>query len=125
LQRKNESLSEQARAFQEENEAVKTENQVLKTELEASKKALEELTRNYETLKSESAEFIDFKEGQKDATTRVNELSLKAETLEKENSRLKTRQSIRWFVAGAGVLFVGYLIGMIGRRNRRRSSLLS
>ncbi len=125
LQRKHDGLSEEVKSVKEENESVKAENAFLKTELETSKKTLEELTRTYETLRNESSEFIDFKDNEKEARSKMKELSLKAETLEKENSRLKTKQSIRWFVAGAGVLFVGYLIGMIGRRNRRRSSLLS
>ena len=124
LRAKHESLSEQAKVLRQENETLKSENGVLKSELETNKKALEELSSSYKTLKAESAEFIELKTREQEARVKVDELSLKTEKLEKEASRLRTRQSIRWFVAGAGVLFVGFVIGLVSRSKRRRSSLL-
>ena len=44
--------------------------------------------------------------------------------LETELKRTSRNDYLRWFLAGAGVLFAGFLLGSISRSKRRRSSLL-
>jgi hypothetical protein len=36
---------------------------------------------------------------------------------------LKLNQSIKWFLAGGGMILLGIVIGFSARRNKRRSSL--
>ena len=50
------------------------------------------------------------------------ELSSKLDLIEEEKFALQKSKSIRWFLAGAAVLFVGWIIGK-SSRSRRRSSL--
>jgi len=38
--------------------------------------------------------------------------------LTEENTDLNRNQSVRWFLAGAGVLLFGWLIGRISRKKR-------
>ena len=125
LQQKHDKLAEDSKVLKEENAVLKSENNSLKSELETRNKAFEELSVKYNTLKKESAEYIELKASEKEARQKAGVLSSKTQQLEEDVSRLRTQQSIRWFVAGAGVLFVGFLIGLISRRKRRRSSLLS
>ena len=59
------------------------------------------------------------------ARARVAELESQDETLKKENQRLSKTETLKWFLAGGGVLLVGWIIGMISRKSRKkRSSLL-
>ncbi len=44
-----------------------------------------------------------------------------AESLRKENSRLKRLQILWWFLAGAGVFFVGWITGKVSRKKRYSS----
>ena len=85
---------------------------------------LEELKKKYETLKSKSPELVKFQADYQRAVAELGKQTKRAEKLEEELSKLETRQHIRWFISGAAVLFVGFLIGFSAKRQRRRSSLL-
>ncbi len=125
LQKQHETMKSRVDFLSDENKSLKEENHILKTELDSSKEALEEVTRNYQVLKEESAEFIDLKASEQEARAKMEELVDRVNVLESEASRLRMQQNIRWFLAGAGVLFAGFLIGTISRKKRRRSSLLT
>lgn len=59
--------------------------------------------------------------------TEVGEMASKVEKLTRENRILRDEVSnrlIKWFLAGAGVLFFGLLIGYALKRERRKSYLL-
>ncbi|MFO8084991.1 MAG: TIGR04211 family SH3 domain-containing protein [Desulfobacterales bacterium] len=124
LEKKHEVLKEQADILAEENKLLKAENQTLKSELVSNKESLEEMTKNYQTLEEESAEFIDLKAREEEARTKMQELDAKVEILETEASKSRMQQNIRWFLAGSGVLLAGFIIGTISKKKRRRSSLL-
>jgi len=85
---------------------------------------LEELKKKYETLKSKSPELVKFQADYQRAVAELDKQTKRAEKLEEELSKFETRQHIRWFISGAAVLFVGFLIGFSTKRQRRRSSLL-
>jgi SH3 domain protein len=123
LREKYNDLNNQVNVSLEETELLKEENQVLKSELILKTEALDKITANYEDLKKESSEFLQLKTREQEAVLKMNELTLKAENLEREVTDFQKQQKIRWFLAGSGVLFAGFLIGTISKRNRRRSSL--
>lgn len=56
--------------------------------------------------------------------TRIAKLESEASRLHEQNQNLKTGSDRTWFLAGAGVLFVGLLLGLVAPRLRwrRRSS---
>ena len=58
------------------------------------------------------------------STARLAKLKKENDRLEDALTRLQQRQIFRWFLAGAGVLFLGFIIGISSRQKRRRSSLL-
>jgi len=103
---------------------LKDENQKLKAELAVSEKTLSALKTSYETLKSKSANLLKLQASSKDSVARLSEQQKEVERLEEELSKLERRQYIHWFLSGAAVLFVGFLMGYSAKRQRRKSSFL-
>jgi len=62
---------------------------------------------------------------QKEQIREVEELKNKLAAVTKENEELRQDEQIKWFLAGGGVLVVGWILGLIsGRARRRKPSLL-
>jgi SH3 domain protein len=89
---------------------------------------LEELKVAYDRLKAKADPLLS----RNSELTRTNEqlnrevssLSQQTETLREEIARMEQYHNIKWFIAGAGVLLAGFLIGLSARRRKRKSSLL-
>ena len=124
LQTKYTSLRQQATALIEENSRFKEENKTFKSTLDSNETALNKLETDYKELKTGAAEFLNLKKKYKEVSTKLAEQTKKANTLDKELSGLEMNQYIKWFLAGSGVLLVGFIIGFSARRGRRRPSLM-
>ena len=103
---------------------LKDENQKLQEELAVSKETLNALKTSYETLKSKSSSLLKLQASSKNSVARLSEQQKEVERLEEELSKLERRQYIHWFLSGAAVLFVGFLMGYSAKRQRRKSSFL-
>lgn len=123
LQKKHKTLTLQASTLIEENTKLKGENRQIKTDLNEAQKKAEGLRISYETLKTESADYIQLKAKYTKAVSQLDEYGKKLELLEKELTKLEFRRTIRWFLAGAGVLLLGFLVGFSTKRQRRRTIL--
>ena len=124
LQVKYTSLRQQATALIEENSRFKQENKTFKSTLDSNETALNKLETDYKELKTGAAEFLNLKKKCKEVSTKLVEQTKKANTLDKELSGLEMNQYIKWFLAGSGVLLVGFIIGFSAKRGRRRPSLM-
>jgi SH3 domain protein len=124
LEKKHDELNDQIKVLLEEKKLLNEENRMLKAKLGSNAEALDKITKNYRDLRRDSSEFLKVKAAEQEAVLKVQELTSKGENLEREVSMLRNRQNIRWFLAGSGVLFLGFLIGSISKRKRRQSSLL-
>lgn len=124
LQAKHKNLMAQAAALLEENTQLKTENKKLNTGFEDNQNQLGTLRNDYETLKAEAGEFLTLKSEYESASSQLVEQTQKAEKLEKQLTKLELNYYIKWFLAGSGVLIVGFLIGFGTKRQRRRPSLV-
>ena len=124
LKKKHNVLKNQAVSTIEENKVYKKENKKLNTELKTNKEISKTIKSSYETLKKESAEFLELKSNYKKTSSKLIEQTKKAEKLEEELTSLLLHQNIKWFLSGAGVLLLGFVIGFSTKRQRRRSSLL-
>ena len=113
----------QAAELLEENNRLKAENKKLSTEFKADQKQLVKVRTDYETLKTEAAEFLTLKTRYKRAASQLAEQTAKAQKLEEQLSRLGMNTYIKWFLAGSGVLIVGFIIGFSSKRQRRRPAL--
>lgn len=117
------NLTIQAAELLEENNRLKTENTRLSTEFKAGQKELVKTKSDYEALKAESAEFLTLKANYNRAASQLAEQTARAKQLEEQLSSLEMNTYIKWFLAGSGVLIVGFLIGFSTKRQRRRPSL--
>jgi SH3 domain protein len=124
LQSQYTSLRQQATALIEENNRFKEENKKFKSSLNTNETALSKLETDYKELKAGAAEFLSLKKKYREVSTQLAEQTERANTLDKELSGLEMNQYIKWFLAGSGVLLVGFIIGFSAKRGRRRPSLM-
>jgi len=124
LETKHKNLMAQAAELLEENNMLKAENKKLSAEFEANQKELTEARTNYETLKTESAGFLKLKTDYEAVALQLAEQTAKAQKLEKQLTKMEMSTYIKWFLAGSGVLVVGFLIGFSTKRQHRRPALL-
>jgi SH3 domain protein len=124
LKSKYQALKDSASQMQEKNSLLKAENEKLTTEFAVSRKELQKTSKDYEALKTESKEFLKLQSKFKAASSKLAEQTKKAEKFEDELTKLLWNQNIKWFLSGAGVLILGFIIGFSAKRQRRRSSLL-
>ena len=118
------TLKQQAAILLEENTTYKTENQKLKAAIQGNEKAVKKLSDDYKKLKSDSAQFLDLKSKHTQVSEQLDAQTQKADALDAELSRLEKNQYIKWFLAGSGVLLLGFIVGASSKRARRRPSLL-
>ncbi|MDO9566606.1 MAG: TIGR04211 family SH3 domain-containing protein [Candidatus Desulfaltia sp.] len=124
LKKKYETLSAQSSFLLKENTVYKEESKRFHTELSGSKEMLAAVSKSYDTLKKESADFLELKSKYELTSSQLADQTKKAEDMEEELSKLLWHRNIIWFLSGAGVLVFGILIGYSAKRQRRRSSLL-
>ncbi|MEN8134572.1 MAG: TIGR04211 family SH3 domain-containing protein [Thermodesulfobacteriota bacterium] len=88
--------------------------------LAETKKDLQAATVKYNTLVENSGKVVEITTD-RDRLKKTNEkLSSKVQSLTAENSELLRTGMIKWFLAGGGVLFFGWIIGRISRKKRSR-----
>ncbi|MCK5195353.1 MAG: TIGR04211 family SH3 domain-containing protein, partial [Desulfobulbaceae bacterium] len=124
LQEKHEAIMIRTDSQLEEIAKLQEDNKELRSKLTVSAKTLNDLNNSYETLKKESGEFLQFKSNYNKATAQLTKQKQKIQKYEDELSKLEQRQIFRWIFTGAGILFLGFLIGLSGKRQRRRLSLI-
>ena len=123
MQTKLKNLTTQTETLIMENDKLNSENKKLMDTLSDNRKALKNLQRQYDTLKTESADFLDLKKRFEKASHELTGQTRKAKELEKMVEELQLYQYIKWFLAGSGVLPVGFIIGFSTKKHRRQSSL--
>jgi len=124
LKKKHGVLTNQAVSLIEENKVYKKENKKLNSKLKTNKEISNKIKSSYETLEKESAGFLELKSNYEKILSKLTEQTKKAEKSEEELTKLLLHQNIKWFLSGAGVLLLGFLIGFSAKRQRRRPSLL-
>jgi len=118
------NLNKEKIILSQKNAELKTENQRLQSALTTHQNNLEKISNEYEELKQESADFLKLKRAYEQASKELAITKAKAEKVEIENQQLQKSQNIKWFMAGAGILIIGFIIGFSFRRQRRQASRL-
>ncbi|MDM8526423.1 TIGR04211 family SH3 domain-containing protein [Desulfococcaceae bacterium HSG8] len=119
-----EALSEQISDLTEENKKLKEEVKRLTSGFTSEDESFDRLRKSYESLKTECADFLKLKLEYKKTASHLLEQTKKSEKMQQELTELKKDRSLKWFIYGAGVLFVGVIIGVIMKGRPRRSSLM-
>jgi SH3 domain protein len=98
--------------------------QELTNELKKNVDALKKLKNEYNSLKRGAADYLKLKRDYDLATTKLESTQKTAQSLTKENERLRYSQRNKWFATGALVLLVGLIVGLVlGRKEKKRKSL--
>jgi SH3 domain protein len=124
LKSENEGLRQRAKTLTEENSRLKKERNDFHEALSNQTKTANTLKESYETLKKGSSEYLSLKASYEKASKDLSIKTKRQAELEEELKALQKSQTLQWFLGGAGVLFVGLIVGYMSRRPRRRPSLL-
>jgi SH3 domain protein len=124
LETRHKNLAAQSSTLIEENTKLKQENKQLGEQLAGSQNKLAKMGGDYESLKSDSAEYLNLKTKYDAAAAQLTDKTKKLADIEEQLSKIQLYHYIKWFLAGSGVLLVGFIIGFSAKRQRRRPSLL-
>lgn len=95
----------------------------LQKQLNQSQADLARTRKDYQALQK-SAKNVVAITTDRDRLQKTNqELSATVSRLEEDQAALMQTGAIKWFLAGGGILFLGWLLGKISRSNRRRTLL--
>lgn len=109
-----EKLKEEVAEFKEKEKALHSTLSETKRELASTKENLETTSSSYQELRSGSQEYLDLK-------SRYDKTSKELTGSNKEVAILKEKLSLyyfTWFLAGAGVLLLGWMIGFFSKRKK-------
>ena len=119
----NKQLRAQLATVEGGNQDLGQKNKELQKQVDLQQKELEKVRRNYEELKNSSTNYLNLKMAYENLQKGARQNNAKLNELEKAHGKLKTSKGIRWFLSGAGVLLLGYIMGTsVARLRRRRSS---
>ena len=99
-------------------------NSQLKQELASCTTDRNTLEDKYATLTNDPDSILHTRNSLEDARSQLGELEEKLTQAQIENKALKMNQSIMWFLAGGGAVFLGWLVGRFFSNGRKRRSSL-
>jgi SH3 domain protein len=123
LAKENEQLRAQVATIKGGHQDLLLKNKELEKQVGLQQSELEQVRRDYEELKNSSTTYLNLKMAYENLQKGARQSDAKLDKLEKAYGKLKTSTGIRWFLSGAGVLLLGYVLGSsVARLRRRRSS---
>ena len=123
LATENEQLRAQVGTIKGGHQDLLQKNKELQKQVDLQQRELEKVSRNYEELKNSSTNYLNLKMAYENLQKGARQSNAKLDKLEKAYGKLKTSTGIRWFLSGAGVLLLGWVMGSsVARLRRRRSS---
>ncbi len=85
----------------------------------------EQITNKFETLKQDAANVIETKKLLMETQKALEIANAERIKLKQQLNSIQASTNIKWFLAGGGVLLIGWILGLItNKRKRRRPSLL-
>ena len=118
LQKRIGPLQEQAAALKSQNDQLRQANKALTDQLDAAKTQLAAATAAYDNLAKNSKDYLKVKAENQKLRLETDRSKKRIDVLEKTVSNQSLSLGIKWFLAGAGVLIIGMLIGLSSRRKR-------
>jgi len=120
LRLKVEKLKGEIGSFRKDKGQLKKSRSELQSNLTSKERELAKVKREYEELKSGAARYIEVKELKGKLEIRNKNLESQANSLLEENKQLRKRRDTVWFICGAGVLLLGWFLGLAMSRARMR-----
>ena len=104
-------------------EAVRREKDVIKR-LQDHNETLHKFQGEYESLRQESADYLELKAVHTGMLSEMEAIRKRAKIVSEENERLKSSDSIKFFMVEVLVLLTGLIIGLaMGREQKKYRSL--
>jgi SH3 domain protein len=123
LAKEKERLESQISEIESSNRELGQENDRLEKELASFNQDLEAANQDYEALKKGARNYSGLQEAQEKLASELPELKARLAKAQKTYDKLQSSTKMRWFLYGAGVMTLGWIMGLImGGRRRRRSS---
>jgi SH3 domain protein len=99
---------------------IRNKSTNMSQDLEQALKNERSMTEKYETLLAQSENVVEIA-AERDQLLETNKkLAAELEVLQKTNDKMSDSRMIKWFLAGGGVFFFGWMIGKISRKKRSR-----
>ena len=124
LQLENDKLKEKSATATAKTQELTLALKTTQEELETLRREREQLGQDYDTLQNDTADVVQIKENLEKTAEENSTLMGKLVQVEEQYSSLSKDNKMYWFLAGAGVLFVGILLGKMPSPSRRRKSSL-
>jgi len=106
------------------NQQLESDKGRLTTDLKKIRQELAKTKQSFAKLKKDAAGFLELKARHEKTIKRLSAQTQKATELDKDLTKILKKQNIRWFLGGAGVLLMGFIMGFGSKRQKRHSSLL-
>jgi len=105
----------------ETNKEYRKGNTDLLREVKTLRHKLHKVEQEYKTLLEDSAEFLKLQTEHQTLRKENHERQLREADIQAQCELLKTAYRIKWFIAGGGVLLIGFFIGIILQAFRHRT----
>jgi len=117
-------VAERNKLLEEKVAELGTESRATGSELDQTQAELNRVKTAYETLKTESADFLKLKAAYEKNVKDLEAAQQAAEVFEKDLNRLATSQLIEGILYGGGLVIFGFIAGWILKRPKQRSGLI-
>ncbi len=125
LREEKKNLEQECARTRQELQELTDANAQTEKELTACLIERDRIKADFQALQQDTADVVRTKKKLTDSLLLLKNLEAKLSSVQAENSTLKKNARLKWFLAGGGVLVLGWLLGLItGRSRKRRSSLL-
>ena len=99
---------------------LKTKSTNLEQNIDLALNNQDEMTEKYNTLLAQSENVIQISDEREKLLKDNIKITAGIKELRKKNKKLSDSKMIKWFLAGGGVFFFGWMIGKISRKRRSR-----
>ncbi len=111
----------QLASLTETNKEYRKGNTALLREVKDLRKKLKKVEKDYNALLADSSEFLQLRTEHQNLLKESRERKNREAKILNECELLKTAYRIKWFLAGGGVLLIGFFIGLILQAFRHRN----
>jgi len=117
-------LKNELDAAQAANQQIRADKEKISQELKRTQQELDKITKAYAILKKGAAGYLELKDIHQKTNTRLTDQTQKANELDLELNTIRKKKYVRWFLGGAGVLLLGFILGFNSKKQKHRSSLM-